>query len=190
MTGNQNQRETDKHRVFLYKLLHNAPAPMTFDEIVKEMMMAPGNFSRACVDYQAHVGVEGGTLDERGQDEAKRWWVLELLVSRQGEYNRPNKLFISSITGKAGHRIPYTSAERTWSVNPDHPPKVFEEQITRKLVDWTPAIGAIGAKASAGMRFLSDLDAYREKHSRIGQDLAEMLEAAEQAIRNNPRIGQ
>jgi hypothetical protein len=64
---------------------------------------------------------------------------------------------------------------------------VYEERISRELVDWTPEIGAIGAKASAGMRFLAGLDAYRAKHSRIGQDLADMLEAAEQAIRNNPR---
>jgi hypothetical protein len=190
MTGRQNQRETDKHRVFLYKLLHNAPAPMTFDEIVKEMMMAPGNFSRACVDYQAHVGVTGGTLDEHGQDEAKRWWVLDLLTIHNGSTVIANKLFITNIPGRRGHGIALTSPERKWSANPDHPPKVWEERITRELVNWTPEIGAIGAKASAGMRYLAELGSYRAKHARIPNELVELLEAGEQAIRNNPRAGQ
>jgi hypothetical protein len=82
------------------------------------------------------------------------------------------------------------SPERKWAANPDHPPKVWEERITRELVDWTPEIGAIGAKASAGMRFLAELDAYRVKHPKISNELGEMLAAAEQAIRNNPRAGQ
>ncbi len=189
MTGRQ-KRETDKHRVFLYKLLHNAPAPMTFDEIVKEMMMAPGNFSRACVDYQAHVGVTGGTLDEHGQDEAKRWWVLDLLTVPNGNVRIANKLFIANTSGKSPRAVQFTSPERKWAANPDHPPLVWEERITRELVNWTPEIGAIGAKASAGMRYLAELTSYRAKHARIPNELVELLEAGEQAIRNNPRAGQ
>lgn len=195
MTGKRNQRETDKHRVFLYKLLHNAPVPMTFDEIVKEIMMAPGNFSRACVDYQAHVGITGGTLDEHGQEEAKRWWVLDLLTVPAGSTDGvpkagANKLFISTSPRGRTQGVPLTSPDRRWSANPDNPPKVWEERITRELVPWTPEIGAVGAKVSAGMRFLADLDAYRARHAKISHDVAEMLDSAEQAIRNTPRSGQ
>jgi hypothetical protein len=139
------------------------------------------------MEYKKHVGVVAtADLDEHGQDEAKRWWVLDLLTISNGPSSGvlANKLFINQIPGRRGSGTPLTSPDRKWSANPDHPPKVWDERVVRTLVDWTPELGAIGAKASAGMRYLAALETYRAKHPKLGAELAELLAEGEQAIRN------
>ena len=183
MKGKQNRQVTDKYRVALFKLLRDAPAPMTFDEIVKTLMMTPGNYSRACTNYQAHVGVTGD-LDEHGIQEAKRWWVLDLLIDSKGPFGRPNNLFITSTPGHRSNGIRHDSPLRVWSANLDNQPWVQEDRVVTELVRLNEADGTISARASAGMRYLAELNAYRAKHPKIAAELVRLLESGEQAIRN------
>jgi hypothetical protein len=147
--------------VDLYRLAYNAGRPVSFDELVDGMPSA----------YQ---------------NDANRWWVAKeeaagritppdpwpdtMLHSVKAEWLRTyvdemtdTKRFSvgtsdgSPARGKSRDQLVYSAVKEKTTAGRGGPPMVEEEIVVRRVVPWTPEIGAAGRRHVAGIKFRDEM---------------------------------
>ena len=142
--------------VDLYRLAYNAGRPLSLDELVEGMPSA----------YQ---------------NDANRWWVAKeeaagriappdpwpasMLRSVKAEWVaeqvhtcvHTKRFSVNAVDGRPRR---YANSHRdglVYSANKEKPPMVEEETLVKRMVPWTPEIGATGRRHVAGIKFRDEM---------------------------------
>jgi hypothetical protein len=182
--------------VDLYRLAYNAGRPVTFDELVDGMPSAYQNDAN-----RWYVEKE----EKAGKDVPPDPWSPSMLRAVYAEWLAEqvtvmviNKRFSSCLkdgrSGRFAGRTPrtemlYSAVKERRSNGQGGPPMVWEEYLDRRLVPWTPEIGATGRRHVAGIKFRDEMGRIQALGSKATKhDLEEALELAAEALSYGPGV--
>jgi hypothetical protein len=175
--------------VEVYKILYQAGEPLTVPEIVKRF--PPGFESAAMRKYREHIkrtrpglasAVAGTRWPTETVAEAMEWYIRQIIQTGLMNRKFANKLKLTrNIAGEITREGKYT-------IGPSVPHVrriVTVEKAT--LVPWTAEENSeITQRHIAGMRFLTEYDAYKHTPKATKAQAEQLLELAEQAIKKQP----
>jgi hypothetical protein len=185
--------EANRTLVNIWDVLARAEKPMTIEEIA-DALSARGlrDNSDALILYK-HAHSTHGELDGLWNNEAPPREIMDVAwsewVARWVHSGIDSKAF--TVETDPGVSLKSRSAVRRYSANRDKPPMVYVPHVTidRHLVPYDPERRDQANQGhTAGIEFLrrlADLDVKR-KRAPVPDDVRELLEMAEKAIRARP----
>lgn len=182
--------------VDLYRLAYNAGRAVTFDELVDGMPSAYQNDANRW--YVQKMRDEGILLKEDGWPPEMLRSVKEKWVAEQVETMTHTKRF--SIRRADGRSARYMGRqpredlvyeaikERPPGSKQGGPPMVEEEVLVKRMVPWTPEIGATGRRHVAGIQFRDEMRRIEQLGVKATKtDLQTALELAMEALSYQPK---
>jgi hypothetical protein len=187
--------------VDLYRLAFNAGRPVTFDELLDGMPSAYQNdANRWYVERETALGkdIPAEPWSASMLRRVKAEWIEEQVNSM--EHTKRFSMF-----GPNGKKIGWRSTvprdQVTYEVRKEKaangqggPPMVEEEVLVRRMVRWTPEIGATGRRHMKGVQFREAMARIRAlgKHKdetfvASKKELGEALELAAEALAFTPK---
>jgi hypothetical protein len=158
--------------VDLYRIAYNAGRPVTFDELVDGLPSAYQNdANRWWLEEHEGYDIPPEPWSASHRRKVKCEWVAKLVSDMTGEKRfypsqkdgRPARykgaLPRSELVYEAVKEIPRRGGK-------GGPPMVYEEYLARRLVRWTPEIGATGRRHMAGVQFMDEV----RRLERLGKD--------------------
>jgi hypothetical protein len=178
--------------VDLYRLAYNAGRPVTFKELVDGMPSAYQNdANRWYVDKMRAERIELRP-DPWPADMLRS--VMEMWVREEVRTMCNTRRFSvahrdgGSAKGKPFTELVYEVRKEKASNGQGGPPMVWEEYLDRRLVPWTPEIGATGRRHVAGIKFRDEMTRVRALGPKATKhDLEEALELAAEALSFGPQ---
>ena len=175
--------------VDLYRLAYNAGRALSLEELVEGMPSAYQNdANRWWVEKEEAAGRPciPDPWPPSMLHSVKTEWIAQQVASCVD-----TKRF--SVEAADGRPRRYVSGlhrdQLRYSANKDHPPRVLEETLVRRMVPWTPEIGATGRRHVAGIKFRDELARIHALGSKATKhDLEEALELAAEALSYGPSV--
>ncbi len=175
----------DPVTVDLYRLAYNAGRAVTFDELVDGMPSAYQNdANRWWVEKEKAAGrdVPPDPWSSSMLRSVKTEWLAEEVFS----LINTKRFSVDRSDGKSGKGYSTRGVAREYllySANKQNPPRVFEEALVRRVVPWTPEIGATGRRHVAGIKFRDEVARIKGLGAKATkQDLEKALELAAEAL--------
>ena len=178
--------------VDLYRLAYNAGRGVTFEELVDGMPSAYQNDAN-----RWWVAREEGS----GRIAPPDPWPPSMLRSVKAEWLREyvqgmirDKRFSPKYSdgrtfrGRPTEEVVYEARKEKAQNGQGGPPMVEEEILVRRMVPWTPEIGATGRRHVAGIKFRDEMARIEALGSKATKhDLEQALDLAREALSYGPR---
>ena len=178
--------------VDLYRLAYNAGRAVTFDELVNGMPSAYQNDANRW--YVQRKRAEGIELRPDPWPADMLRSVMAKWVREQVETMTQTKRFSvrhrdgGSARGKPQSELVYEVRKEKAPNGQGGPPIVEEEVLVRRMVPWTPEIGATGRRHVAGIKFRDEIARIEALGSKATKhDLEQALALAREALSHGTR---
>ena len=168
--------------VDLYRFAFNAGRPVTFDELVDGTPSAYQNDANRW--WVAREQAAGRDIpDEPWSPSMQRSVKCEWLAIQVHSLIDTKRFSVDRADGKPGRKWGLPRDQLLYSANKGKPPMVLEEVLVKRIVSWTPEIGANGRRHVAGIKFRDEMERIEKLGSKATRKhLEDALELAQEAL--------